>query len=193
MILRIIVSLSILLIVTSCNSQKKNILPAKENKISVEFHKISKKIDECDVKSGVRRRGSRFAADHNIRLKLSEFKEIGFIIESDTLFFLMDYDGIVTHIFYGKIWDNKGNRVAFEYNRGKFELRDEMFEYFMLDLITEWDVDGIRNAESQCSVTSPSSITGSRVIRTETGYQVDCIRFDDFFCPPSWFRGNSNQ
>ena len=165
------------------------ILPAisqKSHRISNDFYTISKKIDECHLKSGLRGKRKEHAVHHNIRLKLFEYKELDFVAQSDTLFFLEKFE-YETWKYYGKIWNTNGDEIdyiyyhfsnEFEFYSGKINL----FSNTVCYLISKWDVEGIGLEEKNSARMTPHySIIGSRVIKCGNGYKVDCIQFLEIF------------
>ena len=147
------------------------------------FSSISKKISKCQISNKLRKKNKDYF--HKIRLELLNMGKLEAFINSDTIFFMEAYS-IETANFYGEIWDRDTNFI-YTYNQvnnqKKFSFDSiSVYTPYTKKLIQEWDIEAIRYEEKHNgTLTSPLTIFGTRVIKTEKNYKIDCIVFEEFF------------
>ncbi|HEY0065717.1 MAG TPA: hypothetical protein VGB46_00090 [Flavisolibacter sp.] len=160
----LIIAASASLLLTSCSAQG--------------FIKASRQVHNSCAKA---KAGKNTETYHSVRAKLHEsgklsFTEPGF----DTLFLLEKYE-IETGKYIGRIW-NRGGSVSYEYSRGKFSYRENLFTGHTVYLVEKWDTLSIRKEETENATIMPERrINAARVINHKGKLKIDCMSFREFF------------
>lgn len=118
---------------------------------------------------------------HSVRSKLYKTGALNFIhSETDSVFILESYE-FQTGRYIGRIW-NKDGSVSYEYLRGIFNYRENLFYNYTIALVNRWDTIAIREEEKVNAESLPQTlITASRVVEIDGKVNVECLVFKSFF------------
>lgn len=165
--MKILASILLIFCVNNCNSQT--------------FNKISKEIYKHQYVASNKILGMTAERFYKIRSRLLKIKNLSFIDKSDT-FFLIESSSIVSNRCFGKIWNNYG-KIEYVENDGEFDFDiNSIYTAFMCKLVQNWDTLSIRHEENIHNILSNGrSIIGTRVIKNNSNYTIECIVFGEFF------------
>lgn len=147
---------------------------------STKFINVSKQIDK-NCSGNNKWKGKSF---HDLRTKLYKENKLGFLsLGFDTLYVLESY-GIESGNYIGRLW-NKNGMVSYTYHNNTFSFeQSNLFTDYTVQLVQNWDTVGIRREENRNGVNLPERhITASRIIGRDKEFEIECIRFKDFFDP----------
>ncbi len=141
--------------------------------------KLLKEISKYQIQNGIilKKKNEYF----KIREKLLSTNEPKVFDGFDTLYIIETYD-IQTYVFYTSIWSKK-NELNYSYHFGSFIFNNEIIcTKYTKVLIEKWDLSSIMYEETNNStMTSPFHYICTRVIYNSNGYDIDCIKFKEFF------------
>jgi hypothetical protein len=142
------------------------------------FDKISKKISDCQLTNGIRKKG--FDHLHEVRLKLYLLNKLSFLKSEEESFFLETYD-VESGVIYGLIWNKKG-KINYSYSKNKFSFDDLRFNKDVINLVQNWDVNSIRYKEKNGNLNPNAYIYANHVTLGKNNYlSTECICFREFF------------
>lgn len=115
-----------------------------------------------------------------IRKELIAQGKLRFLIGTDELFILSATD-FEEGINIKLIW-NKQDEICYSQNRDGFELIDNPFNLDLLQLISNWDVDRIKNDSKQNKYIGGLDIIVRRIKLSRDGKigKIDYFSFDDY-------------
>jgi hypothetical protein len=123
-----------------------------------------------------------FLTGINNYLQLSNWqKEFNFSTINDTLF-LLELPGIQGD-YYFSVWNKKDTLSYFEeFGIYKLVHNKTVFTRYMMNLVSDWNINEIREEEKNHSNFSPSeTIYATRIIINNKKYIIDCLEYKDFF------------
>lgn len=116
----------------------------------------------------------------NYREKANILEKLRYSTVNDTLFVLemLGFQGDL----YLTYW-NKADTISYTNRAGEPEyMNNTLFSKYMMQLVSQWNVQGIREEEKVNSSLLPNEpVYATRIIIQKNKYKIKCIRFDDFF------------
>lgn len=78
---------------------------------------------------------------------------------------------------------NKIDTISYDNAVGEPEYIDNsLFSNYMMELVSQWDILGIKEEEKANSAMLPNDpVYATRIIIRKNKYKVECIKFDNFF------------
>ena len=121
---------------------------------------------------------------YDLRQVSNSLKQFSPILNTDTIFILESHGDWSSLELASVIWNNS-DTVAYNSNdAGKTHeiVGDVLFSKYMMKLVSEWDLEGIKKEEEINAHSQPQYWDfATRIIFDGKKYKIDCIYFKDFF------------
>lgn len=120
---------------------------------------------------------------YDLRKKSNILHKMNVSFMEDTIFILQTHRVVATSCLFLTVWNKKDTLSVSSDNSGDTFLITANTEYtkYMMKLVSEWNMEEIKNEEKENGVISPDLIFVTRIIFNEKKYKIDCLYFNDFF------------
>lgn len=116
----------------------------------------------------------------NYRMQSHWFDKLEHSNTNDTIY-ILEHPGIQGN--YDFTFWNRVDTLSYTNETGSFEfINKSLFTKKMMQLVSDWDIKGIKEEENINSNLLPNETTyATRVVFSNKKYKIDCISFKDFF------------
>ncbi|WP_367916676.1 hypothetical protein [Leadbetterella sp. DM7] len=110
------------------------------------------------------------------------FSFVDFNLKLDTVFILESYN-LESGSLYQSVWTKK-KKVEYKIQNGQVEIVSNPFITRLYPLIEKWDIFTIKKEEEKYGkLLGSSQMIGARIVIANGHFQMDCIKFQEFFDP----------
>jgi len=153
-----------------------------ENSSGQNWNKISKDIMSIQI-SQYPNGKDEIHNFYKLRKKSNCLDKFSPVNENDTIFILDRFVDFNSLDLFSTHWNQRTQVSIKSINAGKtFSfVEGYTFTKYMLKLVSEWNLEEIKNEEVKNKVISSNGIFATRIIFNRKKYIIDCFYFNDFF------------
>lgn len=120
---------------------------------------------------------------YDLRRKSDILRKMNASFMEDTIFILQTHRIVAVSCLILTVWNKKDTLSVSSDNSGDtFQITGNTeYTKYMMKLVSEWNMEEVKNEEIKNGVISPDLILVTRIIFNEKKYKIDCLYFSDFF------------